>query len=689
MHNHELYLSYIEEEDRAAIGRAHGILGKDHLGLGNHKHALICYEQQLEIAKETGERVEERQACENLGHLYFKIANFKLAAMWYKCAVYIAEEIGDKTEIARAKRYLGNCHYHNGRFENAIKYHRKDLKLAKELGDKEGEGIAYGNLGDVYFSLGEFQEAITYHEKSLDIAREAKNCAEEGKACYAIGCCFESLGSLDEAERWLRLSKETFDNLRKPSHSNDEWVINIQDEYKLVLVALWRTLLKQKKTKDALLVAEEGRAQALVDLLKLPSESYCSEIDHLDRLLHVVVVTKQPWHRLPSLLSSLSCVTLFLAIEKKNITIWVLNGNEVQVRQSKIDERSRALGQELNLTFDSLVQAAYPLLENEVHSLSEGCALKAEVIRRERDESMKEALKMLYDVVIKPVEDLLTGDEIIIVPDGPLCRAPFTAFIDSHDRYICESYRVRLVPSLTSLKLIADSPKYHGKGRVLLVGNPNLAEIVTEQPWNWNLPGAEDEVKNIGRILKSEPLIGKDATKEEVLQRLKVASLVHIAVQGGDENGKILLTPNPIREAQEPRMEDYMLTMADLTALQLQASMVVLSCCHSAQGKIKAEGTVGIARGFLAAGARCVLVALWEIDDQVTLELMKYFYEQLVAGNKASKALNHAVKHVRECLDYVKDWAAFHLIGDDVKLDFLAEEKIQNVSHELDCETFG
>ena len=61
LHNHELYLSYIEKEDRAAIGRAHGILGKDHLGLGKHKHALICYEQQLEIAKETGERVEERQ----------------------------------------------------------------------------------------------------------------------------------------------------------------------------------------------------------------------------------------------------------------------------------------------------------------------------------------------------------------------------------------------------------------------------------------------------------------------------------------------------------------------------------------------------------------------------------------------------------------------------------------------------
>ena len=136
--------------------------------------------------------------------------------------------------------------------------------------------------------------------------------------------------------------------------------------------------------------------------------------------------------------------------------------------------------------------------------------------------------------------------------------------------------------------MIAGSPRFHSKGGVLLVGNPNLAEIVTEQPCHWDLPGAENEVKNIGRILKSKPLIGKDATKEEVLQRLKVASLVHIAAQGGDENGEILLTPNPIRESEEPRVEDYMLTMADLTALQLQARMVVLSCCHSAQGKIKA-----------------------------------------------------------------------------------------------------
>ena len=77
LHNHKLYLSSIEEEDRATRGHAHGVLGKDHLGLGNYRDAQICYEQQLEIAKETGERAEEGQACENLGHLYFKITDFE------------------------------------------------------------------------------------------------------------------------------------------------------------------------------------------------------------------------------------------------------------------------------------------------------------------------------------------------------------------------------------------------------------------------------------------------------------------------------------------------------------------------------------------------------------------------------------------------------------------------------------
>ena len=108
----------------------------------------------------------------------------------------------------------------------------------------------------------------------------------------------------------------------------------------------------------------------------------------------------------------------------------------------------------------------------------------------------------------------------------------------------------------------------------------------------------------------------------------------------------------------------------------MRARLVVLSSCHSAQGKIKAEGAVGIARAFLAAGARCVLVSLWEIDDKATLEFMKSFYENLLIGKTASVALNQAMKCLKESQKFgdVKHWAAFKLIGDDVTLELEEEE---------------
>ena len=105
----------------------------------------------------------------------------------------------------------------------------------------------------------------------------------------------------------------------------------------------------------------------------------------------------------------------------------------------------------------------------------------------------------------------------------------------------------------------------------------------------------------------------------------------------------------------------------------MNARLVVLSCCHSSQGEVKAEGVVGIARAFLAAGARSVLASLWKIDDAATLKFMEIFYQQLVqAKQSASNSLNQAMKQMRQSEKFndVELWAPFVLIGDDVTFDF-------------------
>lgn len=114
--------------------------------------------------------------------------------------------------------------------------------------------------------------------------------------------------------------------------------------------------------------------------------------------------------------------------------------------------------------------------------------------------------------------------------------------------------------------------------------------------------------------------------------------------------------------------------MSDVSKVQLRAKLVVLSCCHSGRGEIKAEGVVGIARAFLGSGARSVLASLWAVDDKATLQFMKQFYDHLVRGKSASESLHETMNWMRSTerrrYSQVCQWAPFVLIGDDVALTF-------------------
>ena len=107
---------------------------------------------------------------------------------------------------------------------------------------------------------------------------------------------------------------------------------------------------------------------------------------------------------------------------------------------------------------------------------------------------------------------------------------------------------------------------------------------------------------------------------------------------------------------------------------------MVLSCCHSGKGRIlKGEGVVGIARAFLASGARSVLISLWAIDDEATTMFMKSFYQHLKEGKPASVAVHQSIKCLRESKKFseMRYWAPFQIIGDDVKIEFKVDDNVK------------
>ena len=455
-----------------------------------------------------------------------------------------------------------------------------------------------------------------------------------------------------------------------------------------------KVLLHQNKIDEALLSAEQGRGQALMDLMEMRYGVKSAQLGSSEQMKAISD---------SNISSCILSETVFLAVSEKTINFWLLHkGKKFQFVKKEIDQKY--LKENAIASLESLNKEAYSkigVLKNvtgEDRSLDEPTneessnqipAEKEVIPQDSRDE---DPLKVMYDLVIGPIVDMIQGNEITLVPDGPLFLAPFAAFKDQNSRYLSERFTLRLIPTITSIKIMSENPEgYRNTTGALLVGDPWVGSVRIERKGQKNetkkkkktkkkgeeyglsqLPGAKKEVEMIGQILKTDPITGERATKEEVLKRLPLVSLVHIAAHGKAETGEIALSPNPTQFSGNPREEDYLLKMEDVQNAKIQAKLVVLSCCHSGRGDVKAEGVVGIARAFLGSGARSVLASLWAISDEATQEFMRHFYSHLADGLNASKCLNQAMKVMRESdrFSRVEHWAPFVLIGDDVTLDF-------------------
>ena len=662
----------IEIGDVGAEGRAYGNLGNDFNFLGDYRKAIVCYEKRLKIAIEIGDKGGEGRACGNLGVAYLSLGDYRKSIECYEKYLKIALQIGDRGGEGRAYGSLGNAHISLGDYQKAIEYHEKDLKIAIEIGDRGGEERAYANLGNAYESLGDYRKGIEYQEKHLKIALEIGDQAGEGKAYHNIGIGFLSLEQIENAVDNFVSAVNALNSLRSLLKSEDNWKMNFRELNEATYNALWVSLLRIKKIDEALIAAEQGRAQTLSDNLliqyKLDASLSSATFDTTETICR--------------LFTRLSSPILFLAIESFTINIWFLRKRKKIIFRKGILEGDRIEKDPLHALLQSSLEkigaeSTKRCKDRRFDELDNECSfsiqMRGEGVGKPPLPPLDNPFKPFYDAVIGPIFDMLEpqDDELVIVSDGALCFTPWAAVI--------ESIRIRIVPSLTSYQLILSVPDGHHKRRgALLVGNPCLKEL--KKPLD-DLPFAQEEVEMIASILKTRPVTGKHATKAEVMKWMWSVGLIHIAAHGNERTGEIALSPNPGWSSKFPQRKDYILKMSDVQAGNLRARLVVLSCCHSGRGRIlKGEGVVGIARAFLAAGARSVLVALWEIDDEATMVFMKSFYKLLKEGKTASAAVQQSMKFLRESEQFseTRYWAPFQLIGDDVKIEFEVDDDVKN-----------
>jgi CHAT domain-containing protein len=523
-------------------------------------------------------------------------------------------------------------------------------------------------LANIYLAQGDAKKAINYYKQTLAIAKQKEDKEAEGNALNNLANAYRQKGNLTEAEEYLRGAIKIWENLRvKLEDSNKVSIFERQGRtYRL----LQEVLIAQNKTNEALEIAERGRARAFVELLASrlspnPKEQFSISSPNIELI-------KQVAKEQNATLVEYSIIYDTFKVQGKEKTleselyIWVIKPTgEVTFRTSDL----KPLWQKQNLSLQDLVANT----RESIGVRGRGGGIVPELIE---EESPTKRLQQLHQLLIEPIAEELPVDpnaRVIFIPQDALFLAPFPALQDASGKYLIEKHTILTAPSIQVLDLThqrtkrvlnGDTRTFSSKN-VLIVGNPTMPKVVLKpgEPAEQlsNLSGAEQEAKEIAKLLKTQAITGKQATKAAIAQALPSARIIHLATHGIFDdiqglNSAIALAPSS--------SDDGLLTASEILDLKLNAELVILSACDTGRGKITGDGVIGLSRSFISAGVPSVIVSLWSVPDAPTASLMTEFYKNLQLNPDRSQALRQAMLTTMKQHPDPRDWAAFTLIGE-------------------------
>lgn len=483
----------------------------------------------------------------------------------------------------------------------------------------------------------------------------------------------------------LEQCTELYAEVRQLLFEKDRYKISLSDVQASAYRLYTRCLLQQDKDEEALLVTERARSAALADMMVVSYGLHDPQNGKRE------VLSGGSMREVVSLVGGQVFYYALSGTGKENLFLWNLQSNsapkfvgEVTDWKSLLDEAlveihikgnpARCEDRSLPSRENRRIRQNQEI-DQEVEKVDEDL-LSCLPTKRINPTDRSSALGKLYDLLFCCKSPDQEATDLIIAPDAELHKIPFAALRDENNQTLAEKHRIRVLPSLTIMKAIFDCPaNYHNQKGAVIVGDPDVGSVLikaTKKPkLITRLAHAYKEAEEIARMVGVNPLLGEEATKARFLEKLRTAALVHIAAHGNSGTGEIAFAPPPQKRKPELDEEDVFLTMAEVQKAKVRAKLVVLSCCHSAEGTIRAEGVIGMARAFLGAGARSVLGTLWAIDDNATLEFMRNFYQHLKLGEKASEAVYQATAALRRSEEFQSPyyWAPFVLIGDDVTFE--------------------
>ena len=315
-------------------------------------------------------------------------------------------------------------------------------------------------------------------------------------------------------------------------------------------------------------------------------------------------------------------------------------------------------------------------------------AFRASLIAQE--DSFYAHSHQLFRSIFKPLESVINGKNLFIVPDGVLGYVPFEALITSpidlvstpdHRTidYLIREYPIRYYFSAQSAILNLErktKPKRNGMLALAPVfeqsgqfadASEDLERIGTEDELV-PLQGTKEELEKLKQYFSGNFLEGPPASERAFKYLAKNYNLLHIATHTLIDDRFPGLS-RMVFSNDGGKKEDGLLHAYELYNMQLNAELVTLSSCNTGFGKLRqGEGIASMASAFAYAGCPNMVMSLWQVKDQTTPEIMDRFYANLSNGFDKDEALQAAkidyIDNYKRLYIHPYFWASFIYLGD-------------------------
>lgn len=644
----------------------------------------------------------------NLATLYQKQQKFDEAIPLFNEALTIYKNSYGKNHpsYAATLHNLAVVNHESGRYEEAEKFFLEVLDIRKEiLGENHPEySFTLYGLAALYHNKEEYLKAKPLYQQAVE------------QYLYQIREYFPSLSEKEKSAFYNKV-KPVFASFADFSisyylSSGDSEIL--KDLYNVQLSTKAILLNAANKVRDRILSSNDT---ILINKFKEWTQLKEQVVKHIAMTAGEQEESNFSLHDLEIKINSLEKElseqsSLFASTFEQQVVNWQEVRNTLKDKEAAIE----IIRVNKKFTTDSIYYASLILKSGAMAPIAvilpEGVRLEKRFYNYYRNAiKFSEPDVISYENYWMPIQrNLQDVEKVFISSDGIYNKISLATLFDADsDRFILDELDIRLVSNTRELAEVASQNEVKSLSAIVF-GSPdfNLGTDYTESQANKELtrmmgfqndgipplPGTKQEAINLKEILEknnwtSTIFIDQEAT-EENFKRIENPFLLHVAthgyflsdLEGVNENmGLHLNNPeaNPLfrsgllltgaakglEGAASSDQEDGVLTAYEAMNLNLDdTEIVILSACETGLGEIKnGEGVYGLQRSFIVAGANSVLMSLWKVNDETTMELMTNFYTHLLSGKDKFSAFKEAQLQIRVKYDDPYHWGAFIILG--------------------------